>query len=338
MPSRLAGCLVAFLVLVTGCSMGSAIPEPQPSASASAGPQSAPARPATTLALAEDTCWSDELLGSDPQLALKLATALGVSYFDAAYAIKDRPAFQELQSCANDHAVEVYRLVPSSAITPRVTDYAMLMRTRGLDYSQLSAAVSEACMDPVLAAAAARSGVAAASLQPALPDGIRVGWTPATLEQWNRGQRVFACTLTQDEPSPLRYAELRTSAFPTTARTCIASGARLYVDCARKHDRERIAVLDVSGAVAAGTFPGRSALRQASSGVYLDVDAAFYRPLDRACTAYLRAVSTNRRLSGVAEIDVRAWPDRDGVYAVSCEADAPADQPSKVTQGSVYDR
>lgn len=320
--------------------MGSAIPEPQPlgATPTSAGPQPAPARPATKLALAAHTCWTGELLGEDPQLALKLAGTFGITYFDAAYALQDRPAFRTRRSCSQDHGVEVYRLVRASALATPVTDYGALMRTQTLDFSQLSAEVSAACMDKALATAARQSDVPGASLQPAAPAGVHLGWSPATVEQWNRGQRVFACTLTQDDPGPLRYAALRSSSLPTQQRTCIASGSRIFVDCARAHDRERIAVLDVTGAATAGTFPGRGAVRRTARGSYLDVDAAFYRPLDRACTAYLRSVSTDRRLVGVAEIDVRSWPDARGVYAISCEADAPATEPSKVTRGSVYNR
>lgn len=339
MGLRSALVLAVVVAVLPGCSMGSAIPDPRTSASATVGPPAAPSRPTTKLAIAKDTCWTGELLGSDPQLALKLANLFGITYFEAAYAIKDRPAFLTKQSCAKAHAIEVYQVVPVSAVTPQVTEYGTLLRTGGLDFSQLSASVALACTDRALQAAARLSSVPGASLQPALPDGFRTGWAPPTLEQWNRGQRVFACTLVQDRPNPLRYRALRTRSFPTSLRTCIASGARIYVDCARKHDRERIAVLDVGGAVAAGVFPGRSAVRKTADGrSYLDVDAAFYRPLDRACTAYLRAVSTDRRLSGVAEIDVDSWPGADGVYPVSCEADAPATEPSKVTTGSVYDR
>lgn len=321
--------------------MGSAIPEPQvtPTAPAtSAGPQPAPARPATTLALRAGTCWDSELLGDDPQLALKLAGTFAITYFDAAYALRDRPAFLARRSCRSAHALEVYRLVPAARVQPRVADYAALLRTQTLDFAQLSAAVNVACMDSTLAASARRSGVPAASLQPALPPGLRTTWAPATLEQWNRGQRVFACLLVHDDPGTTRYAALRSATLPTQLRTCIASGPRIYVDCARAHDRERIAVLDVSGAVAAGLFPGRTAVRRTARGAYLDLGAEVYRPLDRACTAYLRTVSTEVRLSGVAEIDPRAWPDAEGGYRISCEADAPADRPSTVTQGSVYDR
>jgi len=344
-PRNLVTGLVASIaagLLLTGCSMGSAIPAQQvtPGATApvSTGPQPAPARPATKLALAPGTCWTGELLGSDPQLALRLAATFAIAYFDAALAIKDRPAFLEKRGCGSAHALEVYRLVPAAAVSPQVSDYGQLMRTQALDYQLLSAAVDHACMDRSLAGAAALSGVADAALQPSLPDGYRTTWAPATLEQWQRGQRVFACLFVQDDPSPLRYAAVRTSALPTELRTCIASGPRIYVDCARPHDREQIAVLDVTGAVVAGSFPGRSAVRGTGDGRYLDEGAAFYRPLDRACTAYLRTVSTDRRLSGVAEIDVRAWPDDAGRYVVSCEADAPASKPSTVTQGSVYNR
>jgi len=338
MPVRLAAALVAVTSVLTGCSMGSALPDPRLTASASNGPLPSPARPATTYALAGGTCWSAERLGSDPQLALSLARTFGMTYFEAAYAIKDRPSFREKVACSQDHAIEIYRVVQVASVAPQLTDYSALMRTGGLDFAHLSAAVLQACMDPTLASAARRSAVASASLQPAPPAGYRTGWAPPTLEQWSRGQRVFACTFISEEPGTLQYAALRTAALPTALRTCIASGARIYVDCARKHDRERIAVLDVSGAVAAGTFPGHGAVRTSAGGNYLQVDAAFYRPLDRACTAYLRAVSTRRELTGVAEIDPEAWPDANGVYAVSCEADAPVTSPSRVTQGSVYNK
>jgi hypothetical protein len=335
---RLVGCFALAALLLTGCSMGSAIPAPQVGATTSAGVAPVPVQPATTFALSANSCWTGELLGSDPQRALNLATTFGVSYFDAAYALEDRPAFLETLPCTTAHAVEIYRLVPAAEVAPGLAGYSSLMQTRSTDFVRLAARVRHACMDSTLAVAARRAQVEDASLQPAVPDGFRIDWTPATPEQWDRGQQVFACLFVQDDPSSLLYSSLRSRSLPTALRTCIASGSRIYVDCARKHDRELIAVLDVSGAVAAGTLPGRSAVRHTAGGAtYLGFGAAFYRPLDRACTTYLRSISTDRRLSGVAEIDADAWPDADGRYTISCEADAPANRPSKVTTGSVYD-
>lgn len=337
MPLRFAGALVALLV-VTGCSMGSALPDPGAALTAANGPLPAAARAANTLAIGDGTCWSGNLLGSDPQVALELSRTFDVTYFEAAYAIKDRPTFRTLEGCSGDHAVEIYRLVPVAEVQPEVSDFTTLLRTAGTEYARFSAAVAAACMDPTSARAARVSGIRDASVQPALPAGYRLGWTPPTVEQWGRGQRVFACTFTQDDPGPLRYSELRTRSLPTMLRTCIASGPRLYVDCARRHDRERIAVLDVSGAVAGGSVPGRSALRTTGRGVYLDLGPDFYRPLDRACTAYLRTISTDRHLSGVAEVDADAWPDEGGSYTVDCEADTPVSTESHVRTGSVYNR
>src|SRR5690348_15931754 len=96
---RPVGLIAASLALLTGCSMGSAIPDPQQAVTTNAGPQASPARPATKLVLSAGTCWAGELLGSDPQLALKLAATFNESYFDAAYALQDRPSFLEQQPC-----------------------------------------------------------------------------------------------------------------------------------------------------------------------------------------------------------------------------------------------
>ena len=107
------------------------------------------------------------------------------------------------------------------------------------------------------------------------------------------------------------YASVFTHGFPTQDRTCIDSAALIYVDCARQHDRERIAWVDVTAAVRTGAFPNR----------VVGLPAATLAGLDRACTTYLRAVSTTTALTGVAEPDVDDWPTRTGRYRIACEAD-----------------
>jgi hypothetical protein len=90
--------------------------------------------------------------------------------------------------------------------------------------------------------------------------------------------------------------------------------------------------------VAAGGFPGPSAIRNGPNGRYLAVGDARWKKLDAACTAYLRAVSTTKKLTGVANVDVDEWPTADGTYPIYCDADTPPDQKSVVTEGSVYNR
>ena len=71
---------------------------------------------------------------------------------------------------------------------------------------------------------------------------------------------------------------------------------------------------------------------------YLDIGDAAYAKLDAACTAYLRAISSTRKLTGIANVDVDEWPTPEGSYPIYCDSDRRPDQKSLITQGSVYDR
>lgn len=295
-------------------------------------------RDGTTVALAPDTCWTNATLGSDPQVLLSLSGTYGVNYFDAARALAARPSFALTEACDGEHHVEVYQVLPINQIQPLVTNYATLLLPSSTAYGSLSAAVARACMSPAAVRAADQTGIAGSIVEPAFPDGVLLGWAPPSPDQWNRGQRVYACTLMSASAVRYRYAAVFTRAFPTGDRTCIDNASRIFVDCARKHDRERIAVIDVRAAVAAGRFPGTTAIRTGSAGRYVDVPANLYAALDRGCTSYLRAVSTTRRLTGIAEIDADTWPSADGSYPVYCEADTPTTTRSIVTEGSVYNR
>lgn len=330
--SRVLRPLVAVLVLLVlaGCSGGSALKGDDPTDRGG--------RDGAEVALATGTCWTGATLAADPQEILELSEKFGVSYFVAARALTDRPAFARTQSCGGDHEIEVYRVIQVPSLTPKLTTYAALLRTDRPLYRSLERAVRNACMSPVLARAAGESGVSGAVMTPALPAEMRLGWAPPSPQQFDRGQRVFACTLTHEKPSTVGYADVFTKRFPTGLRTCIESRTLIYVDCARKHDRERIAVIDARVAVQAGAFPGPKAIRNGPDGRYLDVAPSAYAALDKACTAYLRAISTTKKLTGVAEIDVDAWPATDGSYPIACEADTRPDQQSLVTQGSVYNK
>lgn len=295
-------------------------------------------RPGVEVALTPATCWSGDLLGADPQETLKLSGELGVSYFAAARAIADRPAFTTTESCDRAHHVEVYRVVRVPSLTAGLTSYAALLRTDRPFYAQLERSVRNACQSPALATAVALSGVPGATMEPALPDTMTVGWAPPSPDQFARGQRVFACTLSHRRPSQVMYADVFRRRFPTALRTCIDSESLAYVDCARKHDRERIAVIQARNAVLAGAFPGPRAIKRGVHGRYVDVAPPAYAALDRACTRYLRAVSSGTRLTGVAEIDVDAWPAADGSYPIACEADTRPDKTPVVTTSSAYNR
>ncbi|RYJ05179.1 MAG: hypothetical protein EON52_12925 [Actinomycetales bacterium] len=190
----------------------------------------------------------------------------------------------------------------------------------------------------MLAAAAQASKVPGAVVEPAFPDGVDLSWAPPSPEQWGKGQRVYACTLSSVNPVQFRYAGVFTRGFPTGERTCISNTPLVFVDCARKHDRERIAVIQVRAAVAAGKFPGAAAVRVGGNGRFVQVPTATLAALDRACTTFLRSVSTTDRLTGVAEIDAERWPTPDGSYPVDCEADSPPTKDSVVTEGSVFNR
>jgi hypothetical protein len=323
---RLLPLLAAALVL-GGCSSDAS---PGGDDSSSSGNGSA--------ALAEGTCWTDARLGSDPQDVLKLSAKHEVPYLVAARALADRPSFSRRLPCADDHAVEVYRVVRLPKLDEQLTEYATLLRIQTPLYDKVARSVAQACMSKPLAKAAAATGLPGALMAPVLPPAATLGWAPAAPDQWAKGQRVFACTLTWATPQPDLYRTVFTSAFPTAKRTCIDSRALQYVDCARRHDRERIAVIQARDAVAAGAFPGPKAIRTGPDGRYLAVSAARYRALDAACTSYLRAISTTKKLTGVANVDVDQWPAPGGSYPIYCDADTKPDQESLVTEGSVYNK
>lgn len=289
-------------------------------------------------ALAAGTCWSGVRLGADPQDVLRLSNQLAVPYLVAARALADRPSFADGVGCSHDHAVEVYKLLRLPKLDRKLTDYATLLRIETALYGQVARSVAQGCMTDSLASVAGRTGLPGVVVTPMLPAGARLGWAPAPPVEWAKGKRVFACTLTWTDPQPVRYATVFTRAFPTGQRTCIDSRALLFVDCARKHDRERIAVIEARDAVAARAFPGPKAIRKGVTGRYLPVSAARYRKLDAACTAYLHSISTTKKLTGVANIDVDEWPAPGDSYPIYCEADTRPDQKSLITDGSVYNR
>jgi hypothetical protein len=330
--------LLGALALAAGCSQA-----PPPGA-AESGTSSDPAStdgsapPPEPGTFAEGTCWSGAMLGTDPQDVLKLSGRYGVSYLLTARAVADRPAFDDGLACGKDHAVEVYKILRLPDLEKRLTDYAALLRIRTPLYATVSRAVSQGCMTDGLAKAVAKSGLAGAVMAPVLPSGASLGWAPAAPDEWAKGRRVFACTLTWDQPRKTRYRTLFTKALPVKERTCIDSRSLTFVDCARRHDRERIAVIDAREAVAAGSFPGPRALRNGPRGRFLKVRDARWAKLDAACTAYLRSVSTTKKLTGIANVDGDEWPTPTGAYPIYCDADTRPDQDSLVTEGSVYNR
>jgi hypothetical protein len=331
MSSRLhlLGVLAAVLALTGGCSQGS-LPGRGDDSGTDGGVDS------TTLA--EGTCWTDAMLGSDPQDVLQLSAQFDVEYLVAAKAVADRPSFTQSVGCGDDHAVEVYKVVRLPKLDQQLTDYAALLRTQTPLYDNVARSVARGCMTDPLAKPAASTGLPGAVMSPVLPEGVTLGWAPASPDQWSKGQRVFACTLAWDQPESIRYGTIFTKRFPTGKRTCIETRALVFVDCARRHDRERIAVIEARDAVAAGAFPGPKAIRTGPNGRYLAVSDARYKALDAACTAYLKAISTTKKLTGIANVDVDEWPAPGGSFPIYCEADTKPDQDSLITEGSVYDR
>ena len=326
MPPRLLALLAAVVLVLAGCAEA---PGQRPGGGSGASPAGD---------VAEGTCWTADLLGADPQRVLALAKQYDVPYHVAARAVSAWPSFGHGVPCTDDHAVEVVSVLRLPALDARLTDYATLLRDRSALAGTVARSVAQGCMSRPLAAAVARTRLPNAVMEPALPAGATLGWAPAPPEQWRAGKRVFACTLTWKHPGETRYAALFTKALPTGMRTCIDSRSLLYVDCARGHDRERIAVIEAREAVASGAFPGPKAIRQGPQGRYLDVPDDAWARLDAACTAYLRAVSTTKRLTGVANVDVDEWPTPDGSFPIHCDADRPPDEKSLVSRGSVYDR
>jgi hypothetical protein len=341
---RLLAILAGVLLVATGCSE-----TPSPGVPDSAGdtastraasPESSAEAESTAKAetLAEGTCWTGDRLGADPQDVRKLAGELDVPYAAAARALADRPAFVQRVDCGHDHAVEVHRVVRLPDLQAQLTDYATLLRLQAPVYDQVARSVAAGCMTEPLRKAAARSGLPDAVMSPVLPKGAALGWAPASPAQWAAGQRVFACTLTWTQPESTRYTTVLGKDLPASQRTCIDTASLLYVDGARPHDRERIAIIEARRAVAAGTFPGPKAIKDGPSGRYLEVPDAAWASLDAACTAYLRAISTVKKLTGVANVDVDQWPTADGSFPVYCDADTRPDKDPVVRTGSVYNR
>lgn len=302
------------------------------------GEEVAAGKDGKSVTLAAGTCWTAETLGADPQEMLRLARTYAVDYFSVAHSVDDRPAFKLTEACKKPHHVEVYKVVPVGQVTPVVSSYATFFQHDLPAYRKLAAAVERACMNEPLAAAAQQSKVPGAIVEPAFPLGVELGWAPPSPEQWGNGQRVYACTLTSATPVQFRYAGVFTKGYPTGLRICISNSPLMFVDCARKHDRERIAVIQVGAAVAAKKFPGANAIRVGGNGRFVQVPTATLAALDRACTAYLRSVSTTTKLTGVAEIDPERWPTPSGDYQVDCEADTAPTKDSIVTEGSVFDK
>jgi hypothetical protein len=330
MPScvRLLVALAGVAVLAAGCSHGS-VP-------GVGGTRDVDEQGWTTPE--EGSCWTAALLGSDPQDVLRLSSRFDVPYLVAARAVADRPAFTHRVDCGSAHAVEVYKVVRLPDLEAQLTDYASVLKTQTSLYDQVARSVAAGCMTQPLTKAVGLAGVANAVMRPQLPRGATLGWTPAAPDQWVRGQRVFACTLTWAQSDSARYAALFSKALPTGRRTCIDGDALVYVDCARRHDRERIAVIEAHDAVVAGSFPGPKAIRNGPTGRYLAVPDARWAKLDAACTAYLRSISTTKKLTGVANVDPDEWPAPGDSYPIYCDADTRPDQDPLTTQGSVYDR
>jgi hypothetical protein len=321
-----AGVLLASSVLLlAGCSGGSL-----PGRGGGSGTDAAE--------LAEGTCWTGDLLGSDPQDTLRLSKEYDVAYPAVARAIAAWPSFSRRVPCDREHQVEVYKVLRLPELDQKLTGYGTLLRAQTPLHDTVSRSVARGCMSESLARAVGKAGLPGGVMEPVLPTGAALGWAPAPPSRWTNGVHEFACTLTWQQPASTRYAAVFTKHFPTGSRTCIDSDALVYVDCARPHDRERIAVIDAAEAVAAGAFPGKGAIRNGFGGRSLAVSDARYRQLDAACTAYLRAISSTKKLTGVANIDVDEWPAADGSYPIYCEADRSPDEKSLITQGSVYDR
>lgn len=321
---RAVAAALVLAAVVSGCSGGEGVPAGKPGAE---------------VTLATGTCWTKRFLGADPQEVLKLARAQGVTYFEAANATATRPAFARTQDCDRAHDIEVYRAVEVPEVAGRITSYADLLRTDQALYADLDKAVRAACQTKRLAGAAALSKLPGATMEPVFGHAAHLGWAPPSPDQFAKGQRAFACTLTHDRPSKIRYADVFTRDYPTAARVCINSEALRFVDCARKHDREKIAVIQAGPAVRSGLFPGRKAIKRGIDGRrYLDIRPAAYVALDKACTRYLRTISTVKKLSGIAEIDPDFWPAVDGSYPIACEADTRPEQKQIVRSGSVFNK
>lgn len=292
-----------------------------------------PDEPTTTRA---GTCWEADMLGDDPQQVLAIANRYEVPYEQAAVALAGRPALTEDASCNRSHAVEVFDTVRLPDVTPN--SYAPLLRPAGKVLQRVGLAVERACQTKLLTETARAAKLPRVVATPALPSGMRVGWAPPLPDQWDAGQRNFACVFVQSTPSAIRYADFFTEKLPTQHRICIDSTNLTYVDCARKHDREVIGALDLTEAVAAGRVKGAGAISTGPDGRFVDLGQDTWENLDRACATLYEAISSVDKLTGVAQADAKVWPNDRGDFVVNCEADVQVGKQAVVRSGSVFDK
>lgn len=307
-------------------------------------PDAAPSATEAPRVLEPGTCWTDA------QLVDTLTEEEFAEYVERyaggdparAESLRDDAAFTDEVACAEPHALELYAAVElPPRLDRRVTEYADLLDQESPLYDRVRDAVNQACLaESAYGRAERRAGDLTVQLAPALSEdgGLRLAWDPYPAELWEEGERRFTCTLEQDEPSELVFADLATSAVPVAARSCLNTPGRA-VPCNRPHQAEEIGEMTLNAAVDAGQIDAERAVRNGPEGRYVALSDPEYAQLDRVCARLFRAVSTGRE-----DVEAQAfpggldqWPTRDGDYVASCFALKAFDPPPKF-RGTVFDR
>jgi hypothetical protein len=334
---RLLAALVLPLMVLAlgGCGGGDEPTSPRAEAS----------KDAPEKVLAEGTCWGDQLL----------ADALGPDAFadwvekyaggdsKLGESMRDDAAFSQSVDCAEPHALELYNVVEvAPALTARVKEYSDLLDQGTPLYRRIRDQVNDRCYaGSPYGKAQRRGGGMPVQLGPALSvrGGLHLAWDPFPADLWAKGQQKFVCTLEQDEPGTLRFADLTTSKVPITARICLNT-PRKYVSCRGPHNAEDIAEMILNTAIEKGQINGRKAVRKGPDGRYVALQDAEYARLDKICQTFLSSVSKvpdgieARAYPG----SVAQWPTDTGVYVASCFALEPVSDPPPKFKGTVFNK
>jgi len=325
-------CLV--LALVTGCS-SEAAKSPRPETSSDAPEK----------ALTAGTCWDDA----------QLPEALGAQAFDAwveehargeatlADSMRDDAAFAQGIDCSEAHSLELYNVVElEPALTAQIKEYADLLDQGSALYRKVRDQVNDRCLaGSAYGRAQRKGGGLPVQLGPSLDvdAGLNLAWDPFPADRWTKGERKFVCTLEQEQPGTLMFADLPTSKVPIAARVCLNTPGT-YVPCAGKHQAEDIAEMILNTAIEKGQINDRKAVRKGPKGEYVALSEAEYVKLDKICATLLGRVSTVR--GGVQARaypgSVSQWPTDNGAYVASCFALKPDREPPPPITGTVFDK
>lgn len=318
------GAAVAVVLLVAGCG------------GTSSGGADQVAKTGGPVSIRAGDCFGGQTLGNDADaLAERIKT-------DQVTSLEDDPTWRDPRACVHPHRVEVYAVVRlPPALRKRVTSYGDLLDTKSRLYTDVRAAVDAACSRQL---PGVRRTLASTRLKldvsPAVnSDVAQLAWNAFPYDLWQKGQRQFACMLTQAKDGTATMADFfGKQGQHSPLHLCFDKDSK-SVPCARPHTLESLAILTANRAVASGQLPGEQAMDHGKLALSQDQ----WHQLDRACTTFLDANSVSHpKLSGVASVYNNQWPvPPDDDYSFYCDATSPIGTPEaqrSVTTGSVFDR